>query len=458
MPSRRTALHLYVLSTAMIAVVFALVSPWDPTVPDPTRFQNALIALLTLSVISEASSVSLRLGSATSSVAFVPFLAAVFLMGPSWAMLIGGVTFATVEALVRRKPLIKILFNTSKEIIALGVAGFLFVSLGGEPSLEAFDLHSITDALPFAAALLGYFAVGHLAVCRAVALAERISFADAWIRIAGSSLAYDIVASVLAPLLAYAYVEKQLAGLILLAVPLFFVRHLFHMFRQLEQINRELLELMVKSIEARDPYTSGHSQRVAKYARLIAHDLSLSRRAIEEVTTAALLHDVGKIYEEFAAVLRKEGKLSPEERALMESHPGRSAELIATVSGLRGNVERAVRHHHENWDGSGYPDRLRADQIPLAARVIMVADTVDAMTTDRPYRKALSFERVVEELVRHSGRQFDPHLVQTVIHSEALRSLMMARQDAEPLHFPTLKSLIVRGRSWRRRAAGGGWA
>jgi HD superfamily phosphohydrolase YqeK len=455
----RAGLNLYIFATATIAVIFAVVSPWDPTIPDPTRFQNALIALLALSVLSEASSVSLRLSGATSSVAFVPFLAAVYLLGPSWAMLIGGVTFTAVEAFVRRKPLIKVLFNTSKEVIALGVAGFLFVSFGGVPSLEFFQLASVIDVIPFGVAILGYFTVGHVAVCRAVSLAERISFPDAWVRIGGGSVIYDLFASMLAPLLAYVYVERQLAGLALLIVPLFFVRHLFHMFRQLEQVNRELLELMVKSIEARDPYTSGHSQRVAKYARLIGHELALPGKAVEEVATAGLLHDVGKIYEEFAVVLRKEGRLSAEERVLMESHPARSAELIATVTGLRGRVEKAVQHHHENWDGGGYPAGLAGEEIPLPARIIMIADTIDAMTTDRPYRKALSFERVVEELVKYSGRQFDPQLVQTVIHSASLRALLVERTHESPpaSQIPALRNLLIRGRSWRRRTAGGGW-
>jgi HD-GYP domain-containing protein (c-di-GMP phosphodiesterase class II) len=192
---------------------------------------------------------------------------------------------------------------------------------------------------------------------------------------------------------------------------------------ELNSRHRELLEYTVKQIEARDPYTSGHSRRVAEYARIIAEESGLPSGQVEEVTTAALLHDVGKVYHEFGPLLLKEGHLSAEERRLLQSHPVRSAELISTIASLRGVVELAVRHHHENFDGSGYPDGLAGDAIPVASRVIMLADTLDAMTTDRPYRKALPYERVVEELERFSGKQFDPALVALVVGSGAIRRI-----------------------------------
>src|SRR5206468_4156517 len=151
---------------------------------------------------------------------------------------------------------------------------------------------------------------------------------------------------------------------------------------QLVQANRDLLELMVKAIEARDPYTSGHSQRVSQYARILAKEAGLSGKQVEQITTAALLHDVGKIYEDYAPLLRKEGKLTPEERRLLQSHPSRSAELVTTISKLKGPVADAVRYHHENFDGSGYPDGVAGENIPIGARIIMLADTLDAMTTD----------------------------------------------------------------------------
>jgi HD-GYP domain-containing protein (c-di-GMP phosphodiesterase class II) len=152
---------------------------------------------------------------------------------------------------------------------------------------------------------------------------------------------------------------------------------------------------------------------------------------VEQVETAALLHDVGKIHEEFAPLLRKEARLTPEETALMQTHSTRSAELVGVISKFRGFVQDSVRHHHERWDGQGYPTGLRGDTIPLGARIILVCDTIDAMTTDRPYRKRLGLDIVIAELQKCSGSQFDPSLVHMVINSVAIRR-MIAGNAAAP--------------------------
>ncbi len=148
---------------------------------------------------------------------------------------------------------------------------------------------------------------------------------------------------------------------------------------------------------------------------------------MDSIATAALLHDVGKIHEEYAPLLRKEGKLTPDEKRLMDSHALRSAELVGTISNLRGAVERYVRHHHENYDGTGYPDGLAGEEIPIGARIIAIADTADAMTTDRPYRKALTYDRVLSVLARFSWKQFDPRLVSAFRTSAAIRHLIEGR-------------------------------
>src|SRR3989442_5879211 len=183
---------------------------------------------------------------------------------------------------------------------------------------------------------------------------------------------------------------------------------------------------MVKAIEGRDSYSSCPSRRVSEYATAIARELRLPATDLDGIKRAALLHDVGKIYEEFAPLLRKEGKLTAEERMTMQSHVIRSAELVATAGRLRGSVQAMIRHHHENYDGSGYPDGLAGESIPVGARIIMIADTIDAMTTDRPYRNALSLNRAIEELEKYAGKQFDPDLVKVVANSTGIRRLLGA--------------------------------
>jgi putative nucleotidyltransferase with HDIG domain len=202
------------------------------------------------------------------------------------------------------------------------------------------------------------------------------------------------------------------------------VRHVYGLYHQLEDSGQELLQVMVKAIEARDPYTSGHSVRVSELSRTIALELGLSAREVEQIETAALLHDVGKIHEEFAPLLRKEGRLTAEETALMQTHSAKSAELVSIISKFKGFIQDSVRHHHERWDGQGYPAGLSTKNIPLGSRIILISDTIDAMTTDRPYRKRLPLEIVIAELQKCKGTQFDPDLVEVAVSSVAVRRLI----------------------------------
>ncbi len=397
--SRQRLLKFYVSAVALGAVFALVVAAWNQEWDLSTRLVNGLIVILALALVAELTSVKMHIGTSTMSIVHIPLIASVFLFPPFVAMLVGAVTLLVVEAVVRRKPLIKILFNVSKEILALGVAASVYHALGGRHSVDHFDL----AALPLIGGAIAYSSATSVAVSFVVSLSD---------------------------FLAYLYVWKELFGVVALAVPLFVVRHIYVQNLRLEQSGRELLELMVKNIEARDPYTSGHSQRVAQYARVVAKEAGISFRQVEQIATAALLHDLGKTYEEYGALIRKEGKLTPEEKRLLQSHPVRSAELVSTISTLQGAIEKADRHHHENFDGTGYPDGLSGDDIPIGARIIMIADTLDAMTTDRPYRNALSFERVLEEVRKLAGKQFDPRLAEIMLTSSAIRRLVATTSQA----------------------------
>jgi len=413
------------------AFCMAAVSWHIPALDQPLHW-NAVAAFAALGFLSEATYLRLRVGDSetNASVAFIPFIASLLLFDTGWAVSIAAVAEFGVEYAVRKKPPIKILFNVGQLIVSLSLASWVYQGLGGVTSLTHFRL-TAQSTVAIAAAVVTYFVVNSTAVTAAVALSDRLAFDAAWRRIGGPSLVYDIFSSALGPLLAFLYVQFQLWGIVLLVLPLFFVRHIYQVNMQLEQVNRDLLELMVKAIEARDQYTSGHSLRVSRIAEQLAKESGLGSKVVEQITTAALLHDVGKIHEDFAPLLRKETKLDGTEKALMQTHPSRSADLVSTISAFRGPIEQAVRYHHENFDGTGYPHGLAGAAIPIGARVIMLADTMDAMTTDRPYRRALTFERVVEELRRFSGGQFDPQLVEVVVSSAAIKDLVAARLRKE---------------------------
>jgi HD-GYP domain-containing protein (c-di-GMP phosphodiesterase class II) len=164
------------------------------------------------------------------------------------------------------------------------------------------------------------------------------------------------------------------------------------------------------AVEARDAYTGKHAERVAAYGVELARATGLDVSTNPQVEFGFLLHDVGKVAIP-DAILFKPDKLTDEEYALIARHPVVGAEILRDVTFL-GEAKLVVRHHHERWDGAGYPDGLQGDDIPLAARVFAVADTLDALTTDRPYRPAVGWEEARSVIAAQSGTQFDPAIVQ----------------------------------------------
>lgn len=443
------AVRFYVAVVLAIAVACLALAGWSVPVAGVAAHWNAMAAFVVLGFLSEASYLRLRVGQGetNASVAFIPFIASILLFDTGWAILIAALAELAVEYAVRKKRAIKIVFNVSQLVIAVALASWAFHALGGQAGLSSFRFNPAA----IAAAVVVYFLVNSTAVSVAVALGDQVAFRKAWSRIGGASLFYDFVSSPLAALLAFLYFKWQLPGILLLVVPIWFVRHSYQVNIQLEQVNRDLLELMAKTIEARDPYTSGHSLRVAQIAEAIANECGVGGRSVEQIRTAALLHDVGKIHEDFAPLLRKNAKLDSTERALMQTHPSRSAELVSTISAYRGPIEAAVRHHHESYDGSGYPLGLTGASIPLGARIIMVADTMDSMTTNRPYRAAMTFDRVIGELKSCAGGQFDPALVEIVVKSKSIRALVTARPvPHSDRAFPGLEVLTSVGRATAR--------
>src|ERR1041385_453666 len=441
--SPRVYLLVGVVSALAVLLVFVLHWQVPSQLPtSPTKFWNALAAFVLLSIVSDSLFFQIPIPKANASLAFIPLQATVALFGHPWPMFIGGFTALVVDAVIRKKPAIRVLFNTAQYMLAVGLGGWVYTTLGGSVGLESFSFLFI----PFVALVVTFFFVNQGSVALAVAFSSGVSVREAWGRIGGRALVNDLFSSTLAILLVFLYVKLQLPGIAILVFPLFLVRQLYQMNRQLQDELEEKLELMVKAMEARDPYTSGHSRRVAEYAVSIGRDLRLSADPLDGIKRAALLHDVGKIYEEFAPLLRKEGRLSPEERIVMRTHVVRSAELVATAAKFRGPVEAMIRHHHENFDGGGYPDGVAGEEIPIGARIIMIADTLDAMTTDRPYRRAMTFARAVEELQAFSGKQFDPALVRLVSTSSSIRRLLSS-ETPTPSVTPRLKP------TWAERVA-----
>jgi putative nucleotidyltransferase with HDIG domain len=414
-------------------------SAWETHEPFPGMW--ALSVFILASFLVEFTSTPVNLGVAGST-SFVIHIAGGLLFGSFWGGLIASIS-TLLSQVNTRSPAIKVVFNTAQRGLCVAVGVLLYQALGGQivpqyllPLGHLGDPDAQRDLALFFVFAFSYFAINAVLISGAVAISTGRSFREVWDLNARGVFGYDIAASTLGIALAFVYTASERAlgfgalGFIAVLAPMLVIRHVYGLYRRLQTSGRELLDLMVKAIEARDPYTSGHSVRVATLSKAIAYELNVAPELVEEIYTAAVLHDVGKIYEEFAPLLRKESKLTPEETALLQTHAVKSAELVGIISNFRGRVQDAVRNHHERWDGGGYPDGLAQDQIPLGARIIMISDTADAMMTDRPYRKRLPLEAVVAELQRHRGAQFDPMLVDMVVNSVAIRRTMA---DIEPL-------------------------
>ena len=185
----------------------------------------------------------------------------------------------------------------------------------------------------------------------------------------------------------------------------------------LQSAYRETVTALTSALESKDSGTGAHSQRVQTYALELTAAVAPRLGREQTLEYGYLLHDIGKIGIP-ATVLRKPGPLSPPERRLMETHTVLGEQMLADISLLQGEGLRVVRSHHERWDGGGYPDRLSGEAIPLGARIFALADTLDAITSDRPYRAASSWEAAVDEITGQAGRQFDPRVVDAFRASE----------------------------------------
>jgi HD-GYP domain-containing protein (c-di-GMP phosphodiesterase class II) len=191
-----------------------------------------------------------------------------------------------------------------------------------------------------------------------------------------------------------------------------------HLYQELEQMFFQTAESLADAIEKRDPYTGGHTQRVTSYSLAIGRHLQLESTAKRCLKIAAVLHDIGKIGIE-DHILRKPEPLSKEEYNTIKLHAKMGAEILEHIQQL-GDIVPGVKYHHEQMNGSGYPDGLKGEEMPMIAKIVAVADTYDAMTTDRPYRKALTKERAIGELKRCSGIQFDKEVVDAFIQAYEL--------------------------------------
>jgi putative nucleotidyltransferase with HDIG domain len=413
---RKSLTYIIVVSTAALAFSLAFL-PLTELASFSRMDWVGLLSFILIGVLSQAVAIDFGAGrQATSSLAFIPLLATAMVFPPG-AVLIAAVAVIGFSEVATRRPPLKAAFNISQLILALGLAALAYDALA-----VAGDRTKIS-AVGTVALVTIFFAVN--IVLSSIALSfyrsqPLIPTVKDVIGPRGGNLLYDVLSSPFVVIFVVQYMYIGIVGVVIVILPILLVRHSYAGRQKLAHANRDLLLALVKAIETRDPYTSGHSIRVATLAGLIAEDLGLGQRMLDRVRRAALLHDVGKIDPVYSAVILKPHQLTPDERSLIQTHASKGADLLRDMGSMEKEIVTAVRHHHERYDGEGYPDGLSGADIPLESRIIMMSDAIDAMLSDRPYRAALSVGEVKSELERCAGLQFDPAIVIAVLRQGTL--------------------------------------
>ncbi|HSV31590.1 MAG TPA: HD-GYP domain-containing protein [Atribacteraceae bacterium] len=368
------------------------------------------VTFLLITFISEIMPIHLPYGTAIS-VSFAVVYAAILLVSPLFAALVafGGMTLGTITGGLK-----KALFNGSQFALSAFASGLVFQYLRG------YQFH--WDTFVFYGAVFSsiiiFFLCNVLLIIAVVSMSSGTAVRTLWRQNINGIIIQYFAMFPFSLLLALIYTNIGYWGVVLFFIPLMVARYSFKLYADTKKSQLALLRALTAAIDAKDPYTRGHSARVAELSLAIAEKIRLSNRGREMLEYASLLHDVGKIGIN-DSILSKSSGLDDEEYLVVKEHPVIGEEIISEVDFLR-EAARFVRAHHERCDGSGYPDRKRGSEIPLEARILAVTDVFDALTSDRPYRKAYPVEEALR-IMNNDERSF--------YDAEVLEALYVVLED-----------------------------
>lgn len=405
-------LYAYISLLAAMAIMLMLHLIKTYTISDYVL----LVVFSLLSAVAETFLIPLpKIGAI--SVSFALAFSAILLTNPLTTAIItaAGVAFRCPyvdgrgRVHILNNPPYKTLFNISQYIINSSIAAMTYVAVD-----KIIDVGFVFyNPVAGTAALLIYILSNTFFMSELMSILLNEKFSNIWKSSFFGLLINIVMVSLLGIVLAFSYNSYGTGGILLFFIPLLLARYTFKLYIDMRKNYFDTMNVLVRAIEASDPYTSGHSMRVGAYAEAIARQLGLPQGKIDLIKSAALLHDIGKIGID-KKILNKDGKLEKEEFDTIKSHPEIGATIISDLSYLS-NIAEIIRHHHERNDGRGYPDGLDHDKIPLETSILTIADSFDAMTTNRPYRHSLSLETALNEIKTNAGTQFNPDIVDDAI-------------------------------------------
>ncbi|MCP4546177.1 MAG: HD-GYP domain-containing protein [bacterium] len=379
---------------------------WSQRLDSSRWLEYAIFILLT--VIADLVNVTLPHGGASISVSTPITFSSIVIFGPYAAAWMEAVSAIIVEGLVSRRPLSKIFFNVPVLALATGLAGIVFQALPFSDTLGR-----PLFLLPLIVCGMVHFLVNTSAVSIIIGLSDKRNPIRIWKTNYFWNVRHLVAFVPLTAIIILVYRFTAPWTLALFIIPLLLLRYAYRLYLDMKETHISTLTALTSALDAKDAYTNGHSYRVSRYAVTLGEAMGLPGKKQELLEYAALLHDIGKIGIS-GDILSKTGRLTDEEFDAMKAHPVIGAQIIERLKFLN-EAARVVKYHHERPDGAGYPEGLVGEAIPLEARILHVCDTLDAMTSTRSYRKALSVETAIDEFLKFRGTQFDPEVVDALV-------------------------------------------
>lgn len=367
---------------------------------------------------------ALTVPAASVSLVYPLSVAAVALHGPTAGALVAALTSVSFEDVTEQIPLTTMAYNFGQLVIVTVAGGWAFIALGAVP-LAAHDAVAV-DSGSWLQSIAGVAAMAVICGAGNVVLASlgMWSVHGGTLRGHFTRTSWAIPSQLILAFVGYLIalvLNISILGFLLFVFPLAVAREMYVNYEKVRVAYVDTIRSLVGAVEAKDPYTRGHSERVSELSVAAGKAMGIDAQSLRSLEYAALLHDVGKLAIP-QEILTKPGTLTAEEYSTIQAHSARGADMVSCIVALRG-LAAPVRHHHEKWDGTGYPDRLNGEDIPLLARILCVADSYDAMTSVRSYRPALTATEAAAELVRCAGTQFDAtavrHFLGEVMAAEA---------------------------------------